>query len=46
MKRPHGPKGASMELREAIGRRRSTRFLRPYKPVEPEKIRGKGAGCR
>ena len=27
-----------MELREAIGRRRSTRFLRPYKPVEPEKI--------
>ncbi len=27
-----------MELREAIGRRRSTRFLRPYKPVEREKI--------
>jgi nitroreductase len=27
-----------MELREAIGRRRSIRFLRPYKPVEPEKI--------
>lgn len=27
-----------MELREAIGRRRSTRFLLPYKPVEPEKI--------
>ena len=27
-----------MELREAIGRRRSMRFLRPYKPVEPEKI--------
>jgi len=27
-----------MELREAIGRRRSIRFLRPYRPVEPEKI--------
>ena len=27
-----------MELKEAIGRRRSTRFLRPYKPVEREKI--------
>ena len=27
-----------MELREAIGRRRSMRFLLPYKPVEPEKI--------
>ena len=27
-----------MELREAIGRRRSFRFLRPYRPVEPEKI--------
>jgi nitroreductase len=27
-----------MELREAIGRRRSSRFLRPYRPVEPEKI--------
>jgi nitroreductase len=27
-----------MELREAIGRRRSTRFLRPYKPVEREKL--------
>lgn len=27
-----------MELREAIGRRRSIRFVRPYKPVEPEKI--------
>jgi nitroreductase len=27
-----------MELREVIGRRRSTRFLLPYKPVEPEKI--------
>jgi nitroreductase len=27
-----------MELREVIGRRRSTRFLRPYRPVEPEKI--------
>ena len=27
-----------MELREAIGRRRSTRFLLPYKPVEREKI--------
>ncbi|MDP6344137.1 MAG: nitroreductase family protein [Alphaproteobacteria bacterium] len=27
-----------MELREAIGRRRSMRFLRPYKMVEPEKI--------
>jgi nitroreductase len=27
-----------MELREVIGRRRSMRFLRPYRPVEPEKI--------
>lgn len=27
-----------MELRETIGRRRSIRFLRPYRPVEPEKI--------
>ncbi|GIW40836.1 MAG: hypothetical protein KatS3mg076_1413 [Candidatus Binatia bacterium] len=27
-----------MELREAIGRRRSMRFLRPYRPVEPDKI--------
>lgn len=27
-----------MELREAIGRRRSTRFLLPHRPVEPEKI--------
>jgi nitroreductase len=27
-----------MNLREVIGRRRSTRFLLPYKPVEPEKI--------
>jgi nitroreductase len=27
-----------MELREAIGRRRSMRFLLPYKPVEREKI--------
>lgn len=27
-----------MELREAIGRRRSIRFVRPYKMVEPEKI--------
>ena len=27
-----------MELKEAIGRRRSTRFLRPYKPVERDKI--------
>ncbi|MBT4523054.1 MAG: hypothetical protein HOC23_23880 [Halieaceae bacterium] len=27
-----------MELRETIGRRRSIRFVRPYKPVEPEKI--------
>jgi len=27
-----------VELREAIGRRRSIRFLRPYKPVEREKI--------
>jgi nitroreductase len=27
-----------MELREAIGRRRSIRFLRPYQPVELEKI--------
>ena len=27
-----------MELRAVIGRRRSIRFLRPYMPVEPEKI--------
>jgi nitroreductase len=27
-----------MELKEVIGRRRSTRFLRPYKPVEREKV--------
>lgn len=27
-----------MDLYEAIGRRRSIRFLNPYKPVEPEKI--------
>ncbi|HVA42016.1 MAG TPA: nitroreductase family protein [Acidimicrobiales bacterium] len=27
-----------MQLREVIGRRRSTRFLRPYQPVEMEKI--------
>lgn len=27
-----------MELREVIGRPRSIRFLRPYMPVEPEKI--------
>ncbi|MCZ7525654.1 MAG: nitroreductase family protein [Acidimicrobiia bacterium] len=27
-----------MELREVIGRRRSMRYLRPYKPVEKEKI--------
>jgi len=27
-----------MELREAIGRRRSTRFLLPHRPVEREKI--------
>lgn len=27
-----------MELKEAIGRRRSTRFLRPYQSVEREKI--------
>jgi nitroreductase len=27
-----------MELREVIGRRRSIRFLAPYRPVEPEKI--------
>ena len=27
-----------MELREAIGRRRSIRFVKPYKSVEPEKI--------
>ena len=27
-----------MELRQVIGNRRSMRFLRPYKPVEPEKI--------
>ena len=27
-----------MELRQVIGNRRSMRFLRPYQPVEPEKI--------
>src|SRR5450759_1474633 len=27
-----------MELREVIGRRRSIRFVRPYRAVEPEKI--------
>ena len=27
-----------MELREVMGRRRSIRFLLPYRPVEPEKI--------
>ena len=27
-----------MELREVIGNRRSMRFLRPYRMVEPEKI--------
>lgn len=27
-----------MELREVIGRRRSIRFVRPYRPVEPEKV--------
>ncbi|MFQ5700041.1 MAG: nitroreductase family protein [Myxococcota bacterium] len=27
-----------MQLREAIGTRRSSRFLLPYRPVEPEKI--------
>lgn len=27
-----------MELRDVLGRRRSIRFLRPYQPVEPEKI--------
>jgi len=27
-----------MELKEVIGRRRSIRFMRPYMPVEPEKI--------
>lgn len=27
-----------MELREVLGRRRSIRFLRPYKPVEPDKV--------
>jgi nitroreductase len=27
-----------MELRDVIGRRRSIRFLRPYKPVEREKL--------
>ena len=31
-------KGESMELREAIGCRRSMRFLLPHKPVEREKI--------
>ena len=27
-----------MELREVIGKRRSIRFMLPYKPVEPEKV--------
>lgn len=27
-----------MELREVLGRRRSIRFVKPYMPVEPEKI--------
>jgi nitroreductase len=27
-----------MELRQVIGNRRSIRFLRPYRPVEPDKI--------
>lgn len=27
-----------MELKQVIGRRRSTRYLRPYKPVEREKL--------
>jgi nitroreductase len=27
-----------MELRQVVGRRRSIRFMLPYKPVEPEKI--------
>ena len=27
-----------MELREVIGKRRSIRFVRPYRPVEREKI--------
>jgi nitroreductase len=27
-----------MELREAIGRRRSIRYVKPYMPVEPDKI--------
>jgi nitroreductase len=27
-----------MELREVIGNRRSIRFMRPYRPVEPEKV--------
>jgi len=27
-----------LELREAIGNRRSIRFMLPYKPVEPEKV--------
>jgi len=31
-------KGNTMELREVLGRRRSIRFVRPYKPVEKEKI--------
>src|SRR5581483_11258721 len=40
--RPRGmgvaPGGKGMELKEAIGRRRSMRFLRPYKPVERAKL--------
>jgi len=35
-----------MELKEVIGRRRSTRFLRPYKPVEREKLQKMLEGAR
>ena len=35
-----------MELREVMGRRRSIRFLLPYKPVEPEKIQRMLAAAR
>jgi nitroreductase len=33
-----GQEEFAMELREVMGRRRSIRFMLPYKPVEPEKI--------
>ncbi len=38
--RPRGSR--AMELEQVIGRRRSTRYLRPYKPVEREKVQRRG----